>query len=76
MYPDRGGIIRFADHHFRIAVDRKVHRHAGLYWLSDDDEPQRLETDFDFSEVWPFSAIPTPNGGMLVATLQQGLLHV
>ena len=48
----------------------------GLYWLSDEDEPQRLETDFDFSEAWPFSAIPTPDGGMLVATLQQGLFHL
>jgi signal transduction histidine kinase/DNA-binding response OmpR family regulator len=47
----------------------------GLYWLS-DDEPERLETDFDFSESWPFRAIPTPDGGMLVASLHQGLFHL
>ncbi len=47
----------------------------GLYWLS-DGEPERLETDFDFSESWPFRAIPTSDGGMLVASLHQGLFHL
>jgi len=47
----------------------------GLYWLSDTGS-ERIETDFDFSEAWPYAAIPTPDGGMLVGSLQQGLFHL
>lgn len=47
----------------------------GLYWLSDTD-PVRIETAFDFSQAWPYRAIPTPDGGMLVGTQQQGLFHL
>jgi signal transduction histidine kinase/AraC-like DNA-binding protein len=47
----------------------------GLFWLS-DGEPTVMETDFDFSGVWPKSAVPAPDGGMLVGTLHQGLLHL
>ena len=47
----------------------------GLFWLS-DDAPLAVETEFDFSEAWPYKAIPTPGGGMLVASRHQGLFHL
>ncbi|MCH8476316.1 MAG: response regulator [Wenzhouxiangella sp.] len=47
----------------------------GLYWLSDDG-PQQLETEFDFTEAWPFRAIPGPDGSILLGSLQQGLFRL
>jgi signal transduction histidine kinase/DNA-binding response OmpR family regulator/ligand-binding sensor domain-containing protein len=47
----------------------------GLYWLSDGD-PEHVETDFDFSGAWPMRAMPSPSGGILVASYQKGLLHL
>jgi len=47
----------------------------GLYWLSEDG-PQQLETEFDFSEAWPYMAIPSPDGGILVGSLHRGLFHL
>lgn len=47
----------------------------GLFWLSDGD-PEPLQTDFDFSGAWPLRAIPSPSGGILVASYQKGLFHI
>ncbi|NBB92851.1 MAG: response regulator [Gammaproteobacteria bacterium] len=47
----------------------------GLFWLSDED-PEALETGFDFSGAWPYRAMPAPDGGMLVASQQAGLFRI
>lgn len=47
----------------------------GLYWLS-DQAPERLPSEYDFSEVWPYRVMPSPSGDMLVATRQGGLYHM
>ena len=47
----------------------------GLFWLGENG-PQPLETAFDFSQAWPYRAVPAPGGGMLVGSQLQGLFHL
>ncbi len=56
----------------RILMGTVAH---GLFWLS-DDETLPIASDFDFSEAWPYRAIPTPDGDILLASRHQGLFHL